>query len=303
MDRTRGLFFPLIVIAIGAIVLLVNLRVLSSEALQRLGDLWPLLLVILGLQLILNHTLPRQQATIAGLAAAAIIVAGAFAYAIWAPAGQLGTHHADSSQQLGGLTAGTLELDYSAASINVGTGGLGETMYRASVDYPAGDSPPTFSLDQQNGTLDISQNTGFPLFHPFGSSQRHLVVTLNSRIPWTIRFNGGASNLNLDLRELRLNGLELSGGASDVTAQIGQPKGTVDIRMTGGVSNLILHAPSGTQWKISASGGVNGVSINGASSGSLGNGFEKQSSGYDRAADRFDIELTGGVSNLNFRMS
>ena len=63
MYRGRGLLFPLLLIGIGVIVLLVNTGVLSQDALQRLGALWPLLLVILGLQLILNHTLPRRQAT------------------------------------------------------------------------------------------------------------------------------------------------------------------------------------------------------------------------------------------------
>src|ERR1700737_2483541 len=69
MYRNRGLLFPLVLIAIGIIVLLSNTGVLSAQALARLGDLWPLLLVILGLQLILNHTLPRQQATLLGLGA------------------------------------------------------------------------------------------------------------------------------------------------------------------------------------------------------------------------------------------
>src|SRR2546430_14268363 len=72
MSRNRGLLFPLILIAIGVIVLLANTGVLSRPALERLGDLWPLLLVILGLQLILNYTLPRRQALLIGLTVAAV---------------------------------------------------------------------------------------------------------------------------------------------------------------------------------------------------------------------------------------
>ncbi|HEV3461859.1 MAG TPA: DUF5668 domain-containing protein, partial [Candidatus Dormibacteraeota bacterium] len=85
MYRNRGLLFPLVLIAIGVVVLLSNTGVLSSDALLRLADLWPLLLVILGLQLILNHTLPRQQATLIGLGATVVIVAAAVAYAALAP--------------------------------------------------------------------------------------------------------------------------------------------------------------------------------------------------------------------------
>src|SRR5256885_14446284 len=94
MSRNRGLLFPLILIAIGVIVLLANTGVLSRPALERLGDLWPLLLVILGLQLILNYTLPRRQALLIGLAVAAVFVIPARAGAtlgpppsFWAPKG------------------------------------------------------------------------------------------------------------------------------------------------------------------------------------------------------------------------
>lgn len=302
MYRTRGLVLPLLLIAIGVIVLLANLGVLSSEALQRLGDLWPLLLVILGLQLILNHTLPRQQATIAGMAAAAVIVIGAVAFAVWAPPGQLGTHHADSSQSLSGQRAGTLEVSYSTASMDVRTGALGETMYQAHIDYPAGENPPTISFDQPSGTVGISQNGNFSPFRLFGSNQRHLRVTLNDRIPWTIRLSGGASSVRLDLRELQLSRLEISGGVSDATVQLGLPKGTDGIQISGGVSNLTLRLPSKAQWSLSASGGVSNLKINGTAYSS-GSEFQKQSNGYTGATDRFDLQISGGVSNLDFRTS
>src|SRR6266853_4097114 len=98
MYRNRGLLFPLLLIAIGAIVLLANVGVLSSDVLLRLGDLWPLLLVILGLQLILNHTLPRQQATLIGLGATVVIVVAAVGYAALAPAVPFGDRQANSSE-------------------------------------------------------------------------------------------------------------------------------------------------------------------------------------------------------------
>jgi hypothetical protein len=51
---------------------------------------------------------------------------------------------------------------------------------------------------------------------------------------------------------------------------------------------------------VSASGGVSSVSINGQSSGGFGD-FSKQSAGYSGATDRFDVQLSGGVSHLDFR--
>ncbi len=301
MYRNRGLLFPLVLIAIGVIVLLANTGVLSPGALQRLGDLWPLLLVIAGLQLILNHTLPRQQATMVGLGATAVIVIAAVAYAALAPAASFGTQQFDSTERLGGLSAANLDVNYSAATIEVQAGGLGDSLYQAHVDYPGGENPPTISLDHVTGTLAIHDSSNFSPFHLFGGTRRHVLVTLTDRIPWAIQIGGGAANLRLDLRHLQLSKLDISGGADQVDGQLASPKGAVVLAVSGGASNVTLQAPAHSEWRVMVSGGVSAVTINGSSHGSLGGDFQQQSPGYTSATNRFDIEISGGASHIDFR--
>ena len=303
MPRNRGLILPLILIGIGVVVLLANTGVLSQQAVGRLGDLWPLLLVILGLQLILNHTLPRRQATLIGLAVMAVIVIAAVAYATLAPATSVGAQKVDASAQSGGLTAATLDLNYSAATVDVNAADLGDRLYQVHVDYPAGENPPTISLDHENGRLEIHESSSFSPFHLFGSNRRHIVLALTDRIPWTIQVGGGATNLSLDLRHLQLTKLEVSGGANRMDAQLPAAKGTVMLQVSGGASNLTLRAPAETQWRIGVSGGANAVTINGSTSGALGGDFERQSPGYGTATNRYDIQISGGASRLDFRTS
>jgi hypothetical protein len=304
MYRNRGLLFPLILIAIGVIVLLSNTGVLSQGTLQRLGDLWPLLLVILGLQLILNYTMPRQQATVIGLTATVVIVIAAVAYAALAPAAPLGARAADSSGHLGGLTAATLDLNYSGATLDIQAGSIGDSLYQAHVDYPSSDNPPTISLDQETGTLEIRESSTFSNFSPFhwfGPNRRHVLLTLTDRIPWTIQIGGGAANQRLDLRHLQLSKLQVSGGANRLDAQLPAPKGTVLIDVSGGASNVTLRAPAHSEWRVAVSGGVSAVTINGSSSGNIGGDFQRQSPGYASATNRFDIEISGGASHIDFR--
>ena len=301
MFRNRGLLFPLVLIAIGIVVLLANTGVLSPQALERLGDLWPLLLVILGLQLILNHTLPRQPATLIGLAASAIIVAAAVAYAALAPAASLGTQGFNSSERLGGLSSASLDLNYGAATIEVHAGSIGDALYQAHVDYPSGENPPTISLDRETGSLQIHESSTFSPFHLFGGQRRRVQVTLTDQIPWSIHIGGGAANLRLDLRQAKLSKLEISGGANRLDAQLPSPKGTVLISVSGGANNVTMVAPTHAPWRIGVSGGVSAVTISGASSGSLGGDFQQQSPDYGSATDRFDIEISGGASHVNFR--
>jgi LiaF transmembrane domain len=301
MYRTRGLLFPLVLIAIGVIVLLVNTGVLSQAALQRLGDLWPLLLVIFGLQLILNHTLPRQQATIVGLAATAVIVVAAVLYATLAPASSVGARQTDVSEPIMGLTAASLDTSYDGASMEVQAGSLGNLLYKAHVDYPSGENPPNFSLDHETGTLAIQGRDGFSSFHLFGSNRRHILITLTNQIPWSIKIGGGAADVRLDLRRLQLSKVEISGGASRVDAQLPAPKGTVILTVDGGASDLTLRAPAETQWRVSVGGGASAITINGSTSASVGGDFQQQSSGYNAATNRLDIEISGGASHLDFR--
>lgn len=299
MYRNRGLLLPVLLIAIGVVLLLSNTGVLSSETLLRLGDLWPLLLVILGLQLILNHTLPRQQATLIGLGAAVVIVIAAVAYATLAPAATFGTRQANVSDHIGGLTAATLELDYTGATVEIQAGSLGDALYQARVDYPGSDDPPTISLDHENGTLAINESSNFAPLHLFGAARRHVAVTLSDRIPWSVKIKGGAANAHLDLRRLQLARLAISGGVSRVEAQLPNPKGTVLIDLAGGVSNLTLGAPGGTQWHVAVSGGVSALRINRSHYAAVGGAFEQQSPGYAATSDRFDIEISGGASHVD----
>ena len=301
MYRNRGLLFPLVLIAIGIIVLLANTGVLSPQALERLGDLWPLLLVILGLQLILNHTLPRQQATLIGIGVTAIIVVAAVAYAALAPAASFGTQRFDSSERAGGLSSASLEVDYGAATIDVQAGSLGDSLYQAHVDYPSGENPPTISLDRETGSLQIHESSSFSPFHLFGGRRRQMQITLTDQIPWSIQIGGGAANLRLDLRHAKLTKLEISGGAHQVDAQLPNPKGTVLISVSGGANNVTMVAPAQSPWRIAVSGGVSAVTINGSSSQNLGGDFQQQSTEYGSATDRFNIEISGGASHVDFR--
>ena len=298
--RTRGAFFPVILIAVGVIFLLVNLKVVSPDAVQRLGDLWPLVLVILGIQLVLNHTLPRPQARIAGLAAAAVIVLAALGYAILGPASPGGTQRLESSEALNGLTAATLDLGYGGASVDVQSADLGTQLFQATVDYPNGEQPPDVTVDREAGTLQISGGNS-SVFHLFGGPRtRHISVTLTNRIPWSVQIAGGAADLHLQLENLQLLKLEISGGVSRMDVRLPRPKGTLAVDVAGGASTVTLHAVTNTEWRVAVSGGVSSLTINGTAYGGIGD-VQQQSHGYGSAADRLNVDVSGGVSHVDFR--
>ena len=231
-----------------------------------------------------------------------MIVIAAIAYATLAPATNFGTRQANVSDRIGGLTAATLDLGYSGATVDIQGGtNLGDSLYQAHVEYPASDDPPAISLDHESGTLAIGERSSFSPLRLFGAARRHVVITLTDRIPWTIKITGGLANARLDLRRLQLAKVEISGGASRLDAQLPSPKGTVLIDISGGLSNLTLRAPTGAQWHVAVSGGVSGLRINGSSYAAIGGDFQQQSPGYASATDRLDIVISGGASHVDVR--
>jgi hypothetical protein len=301
MARSRSFFWPLLVIAVGVIFLLANTGVLSQGAIERLGDLWPLLLVIFGLQLVFNHTLPRQQAMIVGLVTTAVIVIAAVVFAAAAPAAVYGTQQKDASAPVGSLRSATLELSYNDATVDVQVGNLGDTLYKAHVAYPGGESAPQFSVDRGSGTVSIQEGSnGFPLHLFGGPALRHVTITLNTSIPWGMDVSGGVGDVQLDARELQLAKIDISGGVSRINAQLPAPKGNVTIDVSGGASDVTLSAPAASEWQVSVSGGVSAVNINGSSFNEIGGDFQRQSSGYGSATDRFTIDISGGASSVSF---
>ncbi len=295
--RARGVLLPIVLIVIGVLVLLANLQVIAPESLATLLSLWPLLLVIVGLQLIFNRALPAGTARPLGLLVAAVIVAGALAYSLLTPASSLGNKQADASAAIDGLSAATLDLDVGASQIEVKTEPLGDQLYRAHLDFPSRESAPSVTVDRASGTLRIRSQPSLASFPFFGSRFRRIEISLTDRIPWATRMGGGATNMHLDLTSLKLSRMEISGGASQIDVSLPEARGTVPIEISGGVTNLTLRTPKGTAWRVRVTGGASSLDVFGSRVGAIGS-VSRESSEFATATDRYDIQVSGGASNV-----
>ena len=109
---------------------------------------------------------------------------------------------------------------------------------------------------------------------------------------------GGASSLAADLRGLDLRGLDVQGGASHVDIRLPQPRGVCRLRFTGGASSLALHRPPGTAARLHLTGGLSTLIFDGDYEARVGGTVTLQSSGFEGAADYYELDMTGGASKL-----
>src|ERR1700730_3816020 len=154
--RYRSLFWPLALIAIGLIALLVDLNVISADRLYRLADLWPVVLIVIGLELLTRRALHGATADLAAVLILLIAAVGAVAYVSVGPAIPGGTHTFDTSGQAANLSTASLQVDVGGANMTVlGSGSLGSDLYRAHIEYSG--PKPSVTLDKSTGELHISQ--------------------------------------------------------------------------------------------------------------------------------------------------
>lgn len=289
----RSFFWPVVLIVIGLIALLVDLNVISADRLYRLADLWPLLLIVLGLELIARRTLQGTAVDVAAVLILVIAGVGAIAYVSVGPVVPGGTHTFAASDQVGSLTAATLEVEVGAADLTVeGDTALGPDLYRAELTYSG--PKPEVTLDRETGEVRITQEGQFGIF-----GSRHLAIDLHisPSVTWGFSLNSGATTATFKLTNVRFTSLESNTGAVRLDITLGPPKGIVQISTNGGALTVSVHRPSGTEASVQVSGGAVNLTADGHHTGAIGSA-RWQSDGYTNASDAYSIEVNGGACTV-----
>lgn len=201
------------------------------------------------------------------------------------PAGQ----PADADRApIGGIEHGRLRFAAGAARLEL-RGSRIKDLYRARFD---GKRPQVTVTP--SGEVDV-QYKGFSWF---GVGDVAAQLTLTSALPWSIEIRRGVSQLAADLRELHIESIAITGGASQSELSLPNPRGTSTLRLTGGASRLIVRRPRGAAAQISIRGGASNLVFDAQQLGSVGGAARLSTPGWDTASDRWSIELTGGASDL-----
>ena len=304
MTARRGVFWPLLLIALGVLFLMGNFGLISGVSWRAILSLWPLLLVLIGLDIAFARRwpLPTLAAEIlvivAGLALAATSsTVGFFGF----PTGG-GNGVADVSAPRGGATAMSVTVNGGAGHYRV-SGGATDLVdaHSANPDLRLRTSGPAARPDlrvDQVGPESLFRNTG----------QVDIDVHLASDVPTSFTMNSGAGEFDVDLSDVRVTDVRMNTGASTLRLVLPKPSGDVAVRIDAGASNLVVTVPDGVDARISTSGGLltlrsdNGrLGEGGGTGGCVACGSSVQTSGYSSAKDRVTVTMTAGASSITVR--
>ena len=203
-----------------------------------------------------------------------------------------GDEEGEFSSSLGSLESGRLVFANGASRLTLRAGSGMDDLYRARFEG----TPP--KIEVQDGTVTFRSSRRFQLFGP----RRHAEeVTLNAAVPWAVEVRGGAALTEADLTGLELTSFVLKGGIADLTLTLPEPSGVVPIRLSGGAAKASIRRPAGVEARLSVNGSASKLTFDEQSFDALGGKVRLQSPGYDGASASYDIEVSGGASEISVR--
>jgi uncharacterized membrane protein YhaH (DUF805 family) len=292
-DRYRSFFWPGVLILVGVVALLVNTGHISIDRLYQLLYLWPLILIVIGLELIARRTIHGPGGDVAAALIVLVAIAGAAAYVTVGP-NPTATQTLNKSASVGSLQKATVVIDVGAANITLsGSTELGADLYRAHIEYSG--PQPDVGLDTSSGTVTIKQSSG----NIFGIQDQKFVLDLqlNPGVTWTLSENSGATSDTMNLAHVHVAGITLKTGASRDDITLGPATGIVPVEINGGALTVQVHRPSGTEASVAVSGGAVSFTADGRDMRGFGD-FNYESAGFAGATDGYRIHVKGGACTV-----
>ena len=289
--RYRSFIWPALLILAGVVLLLVNTGQIPVERLYQVIDLWPLVLIVIGLELIIRRSVHGTAGDVAAALVVAIAVIGAATYVAVAP-NPAATHTLDASTQVGDTREATLEIDAGAATITMSTGGdVGSDLYLAHIAY----SGPKPDVTFQDGKLTITQKGND--FLGFGVRRFDLDLKLNPSVTWTAEVDTGATTNTIDVSDAQLQSLSLNSGAARHEITLGKASTSVPVEINGGALTVHIHRPAGTPVSVDVSGGAVNLSADGKDMHAVGH-VSYTSPDYSSGGSGYRIEVNGGACTV-----
>jgi hypothetical protein len=305
--RTSSLVFPILLIAIGAIILYSNWRP-SFDPWPVLGTYWPLILIFIGLGKIWDSYQRRQNpdsangspwgGTIGALAFVIVLVVllshGKRVNRWWGSGTAYAMQHQSHTVDRLNAKSVRVTLDMGAGDLNLSGGS--SHLLESDFDYRSSSGAPRvdYSVSGTTGDLHISQDDTDSHFRT--TTDNHWTLHFANDIPLEIKMDMGAGRGNLRLRDIDVTRLNLDMGAGQVDVDFtGDRKSDLTADIEGGVGQANIRLPKNVGVIVNASGGIGTIDAHGLKH----DGDEYTNELYGKSPVTIHLKVQGGVGTIS----
>jgi hypothetical protein len=291
-----------ILIGIGVFFLLANLGIIAG-----IGRLWPLILVVLGLWILFGRGTRAE------------------------------TKHERFTTPVEGAKSARVKLNLSIGETIINDKVDPTLLMDADINYlgevhfaTQGDAEKFVSLGQTEGSWGAFMHpANWTWFGPGPARDLKWTVGLNPNVATDLDVNGGLGRSQLDLNNLNLTALEVTGGVGELIVTLPARSDHLEGRLQVGVGRLDINIPQGASANLRVKGGVGETNIttapdaavrvvaktgigdvnmssrleriSGGEGDFIGKSGTWQTSGFDSAERQITIDFDGGIGQLRVR--
>ncbi len=310
MTTQRGLFWPLLLITIGLVFLLVNFGLIPGVTALSLLNLWPLLLILVGVDIAIGRRWPLAALGIdvAVIALGLALVAtqpSVFGTAPFWIADRAFVGERDVSVARQSATSLSLEINGGAGRFRVGGGST------VLVEAHSGNDDLRLrraDFDKAGAHADVRiEQSGN---RRMGNATTDVDTRIASDVPTDLSVNGGAGDFVIDLRDVMISRAEFNVGAASLTLTLPKPTLTtslatakstpeVSIEVNAGASNIVIEVPDGVDARVTTEGAF--LSLRSSNTRVTVSGNTAETPGYNTANARVIVRVTAGASSITIR--
>ncbi len=283
-------FGGILLVLLGIVFLLQTTGVLPWEAWLELWRFWPVLVIAGGLSMLFGG-----RASWAVLLVILLLVAVG-AGALWFSRDQ-GEVVTSFEEPLGELRSVAVRIAFGAGDLRVRSlAADSPSLVQAEFETPGLAANAALRRSGESGELRITMAERGSFGRPAGADWD---IALSPSPRLVIDVDGGAANIRLNLRDLKVSQLDLDIGAADVEVTLPANAGDTRVSVDAGAADIEISVPEGVAAKIDGARGLSSLEVDTSRFPRTDGGYA--SANFAGAQNRVTIDLRVGVSSVKVR--
>jgi hypothetical protein len=250
---------PLLLTAVGVVLLLSTIGALGEDTGELIAQWWPVVLIAMGLWFLL--------------------------FAAW-PGARPSSEGNHLSIPLPGTAEASIRVRFGGGELTAGPAPRGVLLDGSF------EAAPARAWESAPGRWELESES--PMTWAWWDRAPRWHVGLTTEVPLELRLEVGAAKTRLDLAETLLRRLRINTGASDTVVRLPRAAGETFVRAEGGAASLTLEVPTGVAARIRSRMALGGTDVD-ARFPRTADGWE--SPDWNGAANRVEIEIQGGLGS------
>ncbi|MFA3781442.1 LiaI-LiaF-like domain-containing protein [Melioribacteraceae bacterium 4301-Me] len=293
--KSSQLFWGFFFLTIGGLFFLTRLDIIKDN-LSFVWDIWPLLFILWGLQIITKNSMARPIVSgLFGIFIGLMLFGLVYNFFISINIDNENNSFATekySEEYDSAIKNAALELNTGAGVII-----LGGTTNKLIDGYSKGSfAEYNETYSKEDSSAEIKMNLRKSRFNFFRKHfKNYLRLNLNPNPTWDVKLNLGASKADLDLSEYKISNVEINTGASNIRLKLGSKQDRADIDVEMGAATLRIEIPKEVGCKITGEMVLSSKNIEGLLKKS---DDHYETSDYETNNRKIDINTKGGISSI-----